>query len=236
MELEGKLRTLRLSGKGRPLGARARPPLTPSPAASKQRRRPRHGENKWRREYLPTASATPTSKTSRGHPDTLLEDLMSGSRERTPTPIALPFPPIPPSRQQHRGPSKLATVSRFPTPPTYNFISSPSPDSAHLPTITVTNTDLPFSQASPTPSVIYTPDMEINTPLCLSLPVLLDAERRLPKLCHISSQDRQARWSGRNHTSVKLPALGFTCSASHQRSRSFSDGSLEKLPALQRHQ
>lgn len=237
-DIEERLSTLQLTGRRRPLGARTRPPINPLSITSdtmKQRQRPRHGENKWRREYSPTApvspTSSPTSRPSHTHPKSLLRDLMNSSGERTPTPIPLGFPLMSTSHSQHRRLSKLTSVSRFPTPPTYTFITSPSPDNVHLPTITVTNTDHP-SQDSPTPSVIYTPDMEITTPLPLSLPALLDAERKLPKLHQITVQEQQGRWSCRNYRTVKLPALDCTCSIRHQRSHSFSDSSLEKLPAL----
>ena len=239
-KMEERMSALSLAGDRRPQrarrpqGARSRPPQTPTIATTQRsasQRRPRHGENRWRREYSQTATTHKNNEQlGDSCPDDLLLELMGDNRGRSPASTTpLPFPGLLSHRQQQNFGKPAATHT--PSPPTYHFSSSPSPETTHLPTITVTNPEnMVLSQASPT--LMYTPDVDIASPVCLSLPALLDAEKRLPDLQIRPSRRLVSRSGRRTQTpTVKLPAITST-GPSHHRTRSFSDGSIEKLPLL----
>ena len=211
---------MRVTSRERPRAARIRQARVTPPATRQQRIRPRHGENRWRRECV--------SELSDSCPEELLQELM-GDSNSTRSLTATPFPTLSSANRTH---SKLTPVT-----PHYHFVSSPSPeDNPHLPTITVTNPEnMVMSQSSPAP---HTPAIMAPSPVCLSLPALLTAERKLPELPRSNTAARRLMTrSGRRgtHSSavVKLPAIHDSrANGNHTRTRSFSDGAIEKLPLL----
>ena len=213
---------MRVSSRGRPRAARTRPAQVTRLAIRQQRIRPRHGENRWRRECV--------SELSDSCPEELLQELMGNTTRST---TGTPFPRL-----------SIAHSKLSPITPHYHFVSSPSPEEAHLPTITPEEAHLPtitvtnpenmvLSQSSPPP---HTPAIVAPSPVCLSLPALLTAERKLPELprSNTARQRLQTRSGRRGHSPavVKLPAIDNERATNHTRTRSFSDGALEKLPLL----
>lgn len=216
----------------RPTAAKFRrsPHSTFSNAVARTRKlqqRPRHGEQLWRRQ------CTPTPQTSI-EDEQLLHNLISGESPSYPQ---QPFPgqpedPVPLNQSWSDCRSFRELCNR--TTPNYIFTSpSPSPplNKASIPIITVTNTDQPsLNHHSPHP-------MD-HRHIALSLPELLEAEQRLPKLTTPSKlatppSRRHPKSSHQLHRvpSTKLPPLPSPLPV-HQRARSFSDGSISKLPKL----